>query len=140
MTTGRSKQTPKKSSLKKTIRRVRARIESADQSAAASAKPLAAPTLPIIEEVDPQAATEAGAAAASLLVEAVQVISHTSHTSKYSIDINFFFLPDCANRPSAVSAAIGYIPGGNRNASNSSHQGRESLNSFLILNQKLTDF
>ena len=57
-------------------------IELVDQSAAASAKSLAASTLPIIEEVDPQAATEAGAAAASLLVEAIQVTSYTPHPSK----------------------------------------------------------
>ena len=100
---------------------MRARIELADQSVTASAESLAAPTLPIIEEVDPQAATEAGAAAASLLVEAVQVTSYTMHSSKYSVDINFLLLLGCANRSSAISAAIGYIPGGNRNANNSSH-------------------
>ena len=96
---------------------MRARIESADQSVAATAESLAAPILPIIEEVDPQAAIEAGATATSLLVEAIQVTPH-SHPSKYSSDINFFFLSGCANRPSAISAAIGHTPGGNWNTSN----------------------
>nr|XP_034576805.1 uncharacterized protein LOC117840411 [Setaria viridis] len=74
ITTGRSKQMPKKTSSKKTSRQVRARIESANQLSAASAESLAALILTIIEEVDPQATTEAGAAAASLFVEAVQAV------------------------------------------------------------------
>ncbi|XP_034586742.1 uncharacterized protein [Setaria viridis] len=76
ITIGRLKQTPKKT-LKKTSRRVRARTESADQSAAASAESLVAPILPVIEEVDPQAATEADTAVASLLLEAVQAAQIT---------------------------------------------------------------
>nr|XP_034591633.1 uncharacterized protein LOC117853357 [Setaria viridis] len=58
---GGLKQTQKKI-IKKTSRQVRARTESADPPVATSAESLAAPTLPVIEEVDLQAATEAGAA------------------------------------------------------------------------------
>ena len=50
------------------------RIGSADQMAVASAEtPIPLP-LPVVEIADPQVTAEVGAAAASLLVEAVQVI------------------------------------------------------------------
>ena len=71
---GRAKQAQKKV-VKKTSRRVRARTESADPPMIASVETSAVPTLPIAKEVDVQVATEAGAAAASLLVEAIQVNS-----------------------------------------------------------------
>jgi len=128
ITSGRWKQTPKRPTLKKTSRRVRARIGPTDQSAAASAEIPTVPALPIAEEVDLQTATEVGAAAASLLVEVVQVTSHTSRTFKNSINTNLFLLTGCTNCSSTISAAIGYVPSGSRNASDSPHRGRESLN------------
>ena len=69
---GRAKQAQKKV-VKKTSRRVRARIEPADPPMITSAETSAAPPLPTAGEVDIQVVTEAGAAVASLLVEAMQV-------------------------------------------------------------------
>jgi hypothetical protein len=112
ITSGRWKQTPKRPTLKKTSRRVCARIGPTDQSAVVSAETPTPPALPTTEMVDPQTAAEVGAAAASLLVEAVQVTSHTSHIFKYSININFSLLPGCTDRPSAIPTAIGHIPSG----------------------------
>ena len=68
----RSKRVQKKVT-KKISRRVRARIEPADPPMITSTETLA--TLPILAagEVDTQVITQAGAAAASLLVEAMQV-------------------------------------------------------------------
>lgn len=55
----------------------------ADQSATLSTEPSAVPTpsetLPANQEADPQAISEAGLVAASLLMEAVQVIPHASN-------------------------------------------------------------
>ena len=78
---GQVKQAQKKV-VKKTSRRVRARTESADLPMITSAETSTVSTLPTAEEVDIQVATEAGAAAASLLVEAMQVNSLSN-------------LPDC---------------------------------------------
>ena len=71
---GRSKQAQKKVT-KKTSRRVRARIESADPPAIISAETSAALPLQAARAVDTQVVTQAGAAAASLLLEAMQVNS-----------------------------------------------------------------
>nr|XP_034577307.1 uncharacterized protein LOC117840882 [Setaria viridis] len=70
MIAGRSKRVQKKV-VKKTSRRVRARTGSADPPVPASAEVLTAPP-PATQSADTQAITQAGAAAASLLLEALQ--------------------------------------------------------------------
>ena len=89
---GRSKQVRKKVT-KKTSRRVRTRIESADPPMTTSAGTLAVLPLPAAGEVDTQVITQAGAAAASLLVEAMQVnlLSHPADCHPHT-DSSYFRL------------------------------------------------
>nr|TKW28118.1 hypothetical protein SEVIR_3G304600v2 [Setaria viridis] len=89
---GRSKQARKKVT-KKTSRRLRTRVESADPPMITSAETLAALPLPAAGEADTQVITQAGAAAASLLVEAMQVnlMSHPADCHPHT-DSSYFRL------------------------------------------------
>src|SRR5688572_16024344 len=83
---GRSKQVHKRTT-KKTSRRVRARTESADPPVLVSAETSTTPPSQVIQGADTQAITQAGAAVASLLLEALQVNLSFTAPDCYS-DIN----------------------------------------------------
>nr|TKW33785.1 hypothetical protein SEVIR_2G262350v2 [Setaria viridis] len=87
--------------VKKTSRRVRARIESADPPMITSAETSAALPLPTAGEVDIQVVTEAGAAAASLLVEAMQ---DTPNNSLFSFAVTLSNDEEVASRQVTLSS------------------------------------
>ena len=124
MITGRSKQVHKRTT-KKTSRRVRARTGSADPPVRVSAETSAVPPSQVIQGADIQTMTQAGAAAASLLLEAIQVkLSYAA--SDYYFDINFSLTLNCTEHPYR-STTIGSSPSSYCRAPISFRQGIELL-------------